>query len=164
MTKNIILLDTDTYLEDEDYAEGLQDDLEYLLEEATVAPRGEVIGWILQSKRSSHYGNIAYNGAEGYRDLKTTDLTTGLLSAGADLEKIVFQDNSGKLEAVYYDHDGENYCSVHSIPKSKAAEYDNFQYKTHAKKLEFIKNLSAIKIKKSFLKSLENKADWVPIS
>ena len=88
MTKNIILLDTDTYLEDEDYAEGLQDDLEYLLEEATVAPRGEVIGLILQSKRASHYGNIAYNGAEGYRDLKTTDLTTGLLSAGADLEKL----------------------------------------------------------------------------
>lgn len=156
MTKNIILLDTDTYLEDEDYAEGLQDELEYTLEEATVAPRGEVVGWILHSARVSHYGSIANNGAEGYRDLKTTNLTNGLLSSGADFDRIVFQDNSGKLEVVYQGHDGEHICSVHSIPKSKAAEYDNFQYKTHAEKLEFIKNLSAIKIKKSFLKLMNN--------
>lgn len=156
MTKNIILLNTDTYLEDTDYEEGLQDDLEYLLGEGTVAPRGEVIGWLLRSKRSSHYGSIAHDGAEGYKDLKTTNLTTGLLSAGSDLGKIVFQDNSGKLEVVYYDHDGEHTCSVHSIPKSKAAEYGNFPYKTHAEKLGFIKNLSAIKTKKSFLKSLDN--------
>ena len=149
MSNEKILFDTDNYIGEEFYdSEFMLDDLEYVLEENVNKPRGTVVQWVLLSKRSSHYGSICNNGAQGYSDLKNDNLAQAILNIETD--RVVLMDNEGVLQVNFYDHDGVHMCEVKSISKSRANHYNSvIEYESFEDKLAYIKKLPSLKIKKS---------------
>lgn len=147
--QEVILFDSETHMNDEFYdGELILDDLAYSVEQNTTKPRGDVKQWVLLSKRFSIYGSICNNGAYGYYDLKGEDLAQEILNIETD--RIVLKDNNGKLQVNLYDHDGVHMCEVKSISKSRSNYYNSvLEYESFNDKLEYIKKLPSLKIKKS---------------
>lgn len=114
-----IFFDSDTYMYEEDF-EYIVDDLDYLLKQYTRKSKGEIVGWLMLSHRSSRYGSICNNGATGYAELSGTDLSRAILTFSS-ADKITLKDNDGILEVTYYDHDGTDRCEVKSITRSREA-------------------------------------------
>lgn len=147
MLKEKVLFDTNDYLEEDYYGDIVLDELNYILEEKVNKPRGTVVQWVLLSQRSSHYGSICNNGAQGYSDLKNDNLAQAILNIETD--RVVLIDNGGVLQVNFYDHDGVHMCEVKSISKSKANYYNEvIEYDSFENKLEYIKKLPSLKVKK----------------
>lgn len=139
-----ILLDTNDYLDDYDF---MMDEMNCILKRKVSKPRGNVVQWVLLSQRSSHYGSICNNGATGYLDFKTKNLANEIMNVNTD--RIVVIDNNGFLQIEFHDHDGTHICEVKPISKSRANYYNStLEYKPFDKKIEYIKNLPSLKIKK----------------
>lgn len=153
MTKEIILFDTN------DYQEGweiMEDELQYVLDEYTNNPRGEVAKWVLLSTRTSRYGSISNHGKTGYLDLHSMNLASALLSATQHSECIVVSDCEGELQVDYHDHDGTHHAVVKSVSKSKGDYYNNvIEYKSFDKKVAYIEKLPTLKTKKSAMKQFQ---------
>ena len=146
MSNEKILFDTDNYA-GEECGEFISDDLDYILEVKMNKPRGTIVQWVLLSERSSHYGSICNNGVQGYSDLKNDNLAQAILNIETD--RVVLIDNEGVLQVNFYDHDGVHMCEVKSISKSKANYYNEvIEYDSFENKLEYVKKLPSLKVKK----------------
>lgn len=153
MTKEIILFDTEDYQEDWDF---MEIDLQYILDEYTNNPRGEVAKWVLLSTRTSRYGSISNHGQTGYLDLRSMNLASALLSATRNSERIVVSDYEGELRVDYHDHDGTHHAVVKSVSKSRGDHYNNvIEYSPFDKKVAYIEKLPTLKTKKSAMKQLQ---------
>lgn len=153
MTKEIILFDTNDYQEDWGF---MEDDLQYILDEYTNKPRGEVAKWVLLSTRTSRYGSISNHGQTGYLDLRSMNLASALLSATQHSERIVVSDYEGELQVDYHDHDGTHHAVVKSVSKSRGDHYNNvIEYRPFDKKVAYIEKLPTLKTKKSAMKQLQ---------
>ena len=143
-----VLFDTDNYREDElIYFEQVQEDLSAVIEEHVIQPRGKVSQWVMLSRRSSPYGSIANNGSTGYSDRKTSNLVEAITSVETD--RFVLIDNDGKLQINFYDHDGVNSVEMKSVSKSRENYYESvIEYESFEDKLEFIKKLPTLRVKK----------------
>ena len=153
MTKEIILFDTNDYQEDWDF---MEIDLQYILDEYTNNPRGEVAKWVLLSTRTSRYGSISNHGQTGYLDLRSMNLASALLSATRNSERIVVSDYEGELRVDYHDHDGTHHAVVKSVSKSRGDHYNNvIEYRPFDKMVAYIEKLPTLKTKKSAMKQLQ---------
>lgn len=153
MTKEIILFDTNDYQEDWGF---MENDLQYILDEYTNNPRGEVVKWVLLSTRTSRYGSISNHGQTGYLDLRSMNLASALLSATRNSERIVVSDYEGELRVDYHDHDGTHHAVVKSVSKSRGDHYNNvIECKSFDKKVAYIEKLPTLKTKKSAMKQLQ---------
>jgi len=146
-----VLFDTDNYEVDEFIGfDEIKSDLSAVIEEHVIQPRGKVSQWIMLSYRSSHYGAIANNGLTGYSERRTADLVEAIISI--ETERFVLIDNDGKLQINFYDHDGVNSVEMKSLSKSKENYYESVvEYESFENKLEFIKKLPTLRVKKQKL-------------
>lgn len=140
--KNLIF-DSNDYLEENDDFY-IMEDLDYLLSENIVEPRGQIEGWMFLSKRSSHYGSICNNGATGFARKDKKVLAEAILSV--DTDRIVVEKDNGELKVTFSDHDGSHITKIKPITKSRLIPLerieDNFD-----KMLAYVETMPTVKTK-----------------
>ena len=129
----------------ESYRE-LFEELDYTLSERTVKPRGEIVGWMLLSKRHSRYGKISHSGETGFKRSNERDLAGAILSVDAD--RFTVEDDQGFLRVTYYDHDGSSSCLIKPIAKSREyalqSKSNNFD-----KLIDYVEKMPSIRMRRS---------------
>lgn len=143
-----IFFDSDLYKNTDDY-DFLSDDLDELIEEYTNKPRGEVSYYAILSKRSSpQYGYMGNDGAEGFMQIQTTELS-GVVKRLFNNDRVTMKDNNGVLQVVASHHDGSEICEIKPITKSKVQEFQNALYTNSVDNVvELLKKSPSITIKK----------------
>lgn len=127
--------------------EDFEVDLEYLLEDIVRTPRGEVMGFVPISKRSSRYGSICNNGATGHGRF-SRDLYWGIMGAAPNTDNItVHKNDNNELEVHYHDHDGTHITVWKTITKSTLDKFSTTSdYGTHEEMIEFLQKRPSVKV------------------
>lgn len=139
-----LIFDSNDYIENEDML-FIEDDLDYLLSENIVKRRGEILGWIFISKRSSRYGSICNNGQTGFAVKNIPNLTKAILSIDSD--RIIIKGSEGELKVSYYDHDGSHNCILKPITKSRFETVERIK-QDYNKMIDYAANIPSVKIKR----------------
>lgn len=118
--KQIVLLDTRDYDNEEDGWYEVEDQLQYLLEAYVLPMYKDAVHYVFTSVRSSHYGSIGGNGEVGYKlGAKTLYDTIITGSPNADGFALVAEpDETGRfyvLGVKYMDHDGVNHTQIRTL-------------------------------------------------
>ena len=144
MMKNNELFNSDEYLDDNDGGYMLED-LDYLLSETIVEPRGEITGWMFLSERSSRYGPIGNHGEIGYKKVDNPVLADAILSETSS-DSFTVEIDEGILKVDYHDHDGTHSCTVKPIVKSRVEAIER-KLNSFGELIEYIKTMPSVKAK-----------------
>lgn len=137
------IFDSNDYLEEQDGGY-IMEDLDYLLSENIVEPRGEIVGWIFLSKRYSRYGSICNHGQMGYSRNNQTVLAQAILSVSTD--RITVEKDNGELKVIFSDHDGSHITKIKPITKSRVAPLERAD-KDWDKFMSYIETMPSVKTK-----------------
>lgn len=144
MMENNEIFNSENYLLNNDGRYTLED-LDYLLSETIVEPKGEIVGWIFLSERFSRYGSICNNGKLGYKKVDKLVLADAILSETSS-DSFTIKNNEDVLQVDYHDHDGTHSCVIKPIEKSRVkaieSKLDDFD-----ELIEYIKEMPSVKIK-----------------
>ena len=143
MEKTNIIFNSKNYELEQD-GEYIMEDLDYLLSENIVEPRGEIVGWIFLSKRYSRYGSICNHGQAGYSRKNQTVLAEAILSVNADT--IIVEKDEGELKVTFVDHDGSHITKIKPITKSRIAPLERVD-NDWDKFMSYIETMPSVKTK-----------------
>lgn len=131
-----LLFTTERNFEIEDIND-LESELNELLSSFKYTIKGIKSGYLLISKRFSHYGSICNNGAIGYKIIGN-DLVSEILKISDTFEIYKIEN---KIEIIFYDHDGIN--SVQIFPLNKTS-LNYIQSHNHNQIINYSKKLNRL--------------------